>query len=410
VGGGLAGAKSVEALRERGFDGSVTLIGEETQPPYERPPLSKSYLMGSTPFDKAVVLSEQWYRDHDVDLLLGQRVDAVDLAAGTVGIRGGSELAFDRLVLATGAAPRRLTAPGADARGLLYLRTKADADALRAQFGPNARLLIIGGGWIGLEVAAAARQAGTSVVVLEAAELPLLGVLGAPLARVFAQLHREQGVEIRTSVGRIEIVTDAAGTAAGVRLEDGSVIEASAVVVGIGVAPRVDLAERAGLAVSNGVLVDEGLRASDPRVVAVGDIANHAHPVLGQHIRVEHWAAALNQPATAVAALLGDTVRYEALPYFYTDQYDLGMEYVGHAPPGSYTDILVRGDLRTRQFIAFWLQHDRVLAGMAVNIWDVIDDIKPLIRDGVAVDPARLSDPDQPIAELSGAGSSDARA
>jgi NADPH-dependent 2,4-dienoyl-CoA reductase/sulfur reductase-like enzyme len=409
VGGGLAGGKAVEALRERGFDGPVTLIGEETELPYERPPLSKSYLMGSTPFDKALVLSEEWYRDHDVELLLGRRADSLDLSAATVTLDGGATVPFDHVVLATGSAPRRLSVPGADAPGVLYLRTRADADAIRSQFGADNRLVIIGGGWIGLEVAAAARQAGTAVTVLEVAELPLLGVLGSRLARVFAQLHLDHGVELRTSIGGAEIVTDSSGNATGVRIKDGTVFEATAVVVGVGVTPRVGLAEGAGLAVENGVLVDEALRTADPRIVAVGDIANHAHPLLGQRIRVEHWAAALNQPATAVAALLGDDTRYEALPYFYTDQYDLGMEYVGHAPPGSYTDVVVRGDLDAREFVAFWLRDNRVLAGMAVNVWDVIDDVKPLISGGVIVDPARLGDPQQPLTDLAGADSSDAR-
>jgi 3-phenylpropionate/trans-cinnamate dioxygenase ferredoxin reductase component len=397
VGGGLAGAKTVEALRGRGFDGALTLIGEELELPYERPPLSKNYLLGTTPFDKAIVLSEQWYRDHDVELRLGQLADAVDMTDQTVRLSDGGTMPYDRLVLATGSAPRRLMVPGAESPGVLYLRRKADADTIRASFGPQARLVIVGGGWIGLEVAAAARQAGTAVTVLEVAELPLIGVLGAELARTFAELHREHGVDLRTGVQVEAIVTDSSGAAAGVRLADETVQDATAVVVGVGALPRVELAQGAGLAVDNGVLVDEGMLTSDPRVAAVGDIAAQAHPLLRSRIRVEHWAAALNQPAVAAAALLGEPSRYDLLPYFYTDQYDLGMEYVGHAPPGSYTDVLVRGDLHDRQFVAFWLRDNRILAGMAVNIWDAIEDVKALIRDGTPVDPARLTDPEKPL-------------
>ncbi len=399
VGGGLAGAKSVEALRGRGFTGALTLVGEEAELPYERPPLSKGYLMGTTPFEKAVVLPEPWYREHDVDLRVGQRADAVDLAAGTVQLSDGAAVRFDRLVLATGSSPRRLRVSGGDAAGVFYLRRHADADAIRATFGEQSRLVIVGGGWIGLEVAAAARQAGTAVTVVEVAALPLMGVLGPEVARAFADLHREHGVDLRTGVGLDAILTDGSGAAAGVRLADGTVLEATAVIVGIGVLPRVELAERAGLAVDNGVLVDAALRSSDPRVAAVGDIAAHDHPLLRTRIRVEHWAAALNQPAVAVAALFGEDVRYDALPYFFTDQYDLGMEYVGHAPTGSYSDVLIRGDLDSRQFIAFWLRDDRVVAGMAVNIWDVIEDVKSLIRRGAPVDKARLGNPEQPLTE-----------
>jgi NADPH-dependent 2,4-dienoyl-CoA reductase/sulfur reductase-like enzyme len=259
-------------------------------------------------------------------------------------------------------------------------------------------LVIIGGGWIGLEVAAAARQAGTAVTVVEAADLPLAGVLGPELARGFASLHREHGVEIRTRAQVEAVLTGADGTAAGVRLGDGTVLDATAVVVGIGVQPRVELARSAGLAVDNGVLVDGALRSSDPRIAAVGDIAAQQHPLLGTRVRVEHWAAALNQPAVAAPALLGEDVEYDALPYFYTDQYDLGMEYVGHAPPGSYTGVVTRGDPDSRHFVAFWLRGEQVVAGMAVNIWDVLEEVKALVRGGDPVDPARLADPDQPLA------------
>ena len=354
IGAGLAGAKAVEALRGNGFTGAVTLVGAELHLPYERPPLSKSYLAGQSTFDDAVVHPAQWYEEHDVDLRLGMRATAVDPATHTVTLAEGSTLGYRKLLLATGAIPRRLPVPGADATGVLYLRTREDSDAIRDTFGAGRRLVIIGAGWIGLEVAAAARGAGTDVTIIEMAELPLLGVLGPELAHVFADLHRDNGVDLRLSAKLNEITTED-GRAVGVRLADGTRIPAAAVVVGVGVAPDIAPAQGARLAVDNGVLVDASLRTSDPDVYAVGDIANHDHPTLGVRVRVEHWATALTQPATAAAAMLGQHSTYTALPYFFSDQYDLGMEYLGYAPPGSYARVVVRGDLAAREFVAFWL-------------------------------------------------------
>jgi NADPH-dependent 2,4-dienoyl-CoA reductase/sulfur reductase-like enzyme len=300
---------------------------------------------------------------------------------------------YGALVLATGSEPRRLPVPGADTA--LTLRSRADSDAIRATFGAGRRLAVVGGGWIGLEVAAAARAAGTEVTVLEAAELPLLGVLGPEMAAVFADLHREHGVQLRLGVS-IEAIDGS-----GVRLADGTTVAADTVVLGVGVRPRTELAEAARLAVDNGVLVDAALRTSDPAIFAVGDIANHDHPVLGRRIRVEHWAAALNQPATAAAALLGREASYTDLPYFFTDQYDLGMEYIGYAPAGSYARVVTRGETAKREFVAFWLDDtDRIVAAMNVNVWDVVDEIKPLIAGRAPVDVDRLTDPDVPFAEV----------
>jgi NADPH-dependent 2,4-dienoyl-CoA reductase/sulfur reductase-like enzyme len=399
VGGGLAGAKGAEALRAQGYAGAITLLADEQHLPYERPPLSKGYLAGSATFDEAVVLPADWYREHDVDLRLGTRATALDLAGHRVQLDGGEGVEYDKLLLATGSVPRRLPIPGADADGVHYLRTREDADAIRDLFGAGRRLVIIGAGWIGLEVAAAARGAGTDVTVAEVADLPLVGVLGPELARVFADLHTANGVDLRLGVQVDEIVTEG-GRAVGVRLGT-ETLPADAVVIGVGVAPDVELAAQAGLAIDNGVLVDAALRTSDPDVYAVGDIANHDHPVLGHRVRVEHWATALNQPATAAAALLGNDASYTELPYFFSDQYDLGMEYLGHAPRGSYTQVVVRGDLAGREFVAFWLDDARrIKAAMNVNVWDVVDEIKPLIATGKAVDPDRLSDPAVPYAEL----------
>ena len=394
VGGGLGGAKAAEALRENGFTGPLTLIGDEPDHPYERPPMSKAYLAAQAPFTDALVHPPEWYREHDVDLRLSTTATALDPAAHRVTLADGSTVDYGKLLLATGATPRRLPVPGADADGVLTLRTRRDADAIRNQFGAGRRLVIIGAGWIGLEVAGAARGDGTDVTVVEMAELPLLSVLCPELARVFADLHTEHGVDLRLGATLTEITTED-GRATGVRLGDGTHITADAVVVGVGVAPNVALAEAAGLTVDNGVLVDPALRSSDPDIYAVGDIANQDHPVLGTRVRVEHWATALNQPATAAAAMLGDTdAAYTELPYFYSDQYDLGMEYIGHAPRGSYSQVVIRGDLAAREFVAFWLdEKNRIKAAMNVNVWDVVDQVKPLIANRTVVDPTALADP-----------------
>jgi 3-phenylpropionate/trans-cinnamate dioxygenase ferredoxin reductase component len=393
VGGGLAGAKGAEGLREQGFQGGLTVIGAEDQLPYERPPLSKSYLQGKSTLADAQVHNSDWYDDNSVDLRLATTVAAVRPAAHEIELAGGETIGYGALLLATGSTPRRLPVPGADAAGILTLRRVEDSDAIRETFGADRRLAIIGGGWIGLEVAAAAREAGTEVTVIEATAAPLLAVLGPDLAAVFATLHTDHGVTLYTEARVAEILTTD-GRASGVRLADGTVIPADAVVVGIGAAPNTELAEQAGLAVDNGVLVSAALCSSDPDIYAVGDIANAEHPFVGTRIRVEHWANALNQPAVAAGAMLGNDVSYDALPYFYTDQYDLGMEYVGHAPPGSYSQVVVRGDLPAREFVAFWLDAEsRVLAGMNVNVWDVTDPIKALIRSRNAMTASLLADP-----------------
>ncbi|GAB3649847.1 NAD(P)/FAD-dependent oxidoreductase [Glycomyces tarimensis] len=400
VGGGLAAAKTAEALRDHGFTGAVTMLAAEVHLPYERPPMSKSFLAGASPFENALVHTAEWYRKEEIDLRTSTRAVALDTRARRVRLENGDAVAYDKLVLATGSTPRRLPAPGADATGVRYLRTREDSDAIRSTFGSGRRLVVIGGGWIGLEVAAAARGAGTEVCVIEAADLPLSAALGPEVAAVFADLHRDNGVDLRLGT-RLAAVLAEGGQAVGVELDGGERIDADGIVVGIGAAPETGLAEAAGLAVDNGVLVDASLRTSDPDVYAVGDIANHDHPVLGRRVRVEHWATALNQPAVAAAALLGGAEQYTELPYFYSDQYELGIEYVGHAPEGSYDRVVVRGALVAREFVAFWLDRDdRIKAAMNVNVWGIADRVKHLIADSAPIDPERLADPGVPYAEL----------
>ncbi|MET0789270.1 MAG: FAD-dependent oxidoreductase [Cellulomonas sp.] len=401
VGGGLAGAKTVEGLRERGYDGRVVLLGTETERPYERPPLSKGYLQGSEERDGAFVHPADWYAAHDVELRVGTTVRSIDLVSHDVIDGSGTRTAWDRLVLATGSEPRRLDVPGSGLAGVVHLRTLDDSDRLRALLTAGKHVVVVGGGWIGLEVAAAARAAGCTVSVLVRDPLPLLGVLGPELAAMFADLHRENGVDLRTRAEVFEIVAGGDGTHVGaVELADGTLVDADLVVVGIGAAPRVELAKAAGLHVEDGVVVDAHLRSSNPHVLAVGDIARAHHPFLGTHVRVEHWANALNQPATAAATIVGADEPYAALPYFFTDQYDLGMEYAGYVGSHGYDEVVVRGDLQGRELIAFWRREGRVLAGMNVNVWDVVDDVQALVRSRAVVDRDRLADPDVPLADL----------
>jgi 3-phenylpropionate/trans-cinnamate dioxygenase ferredoxin reductase component len=401
VGASLAGAKATETLREQGFDGPITLIGEETERPYERPPLSKDYLLGKADREVIYVHPESWYAEHGVDLRLGTRVTGLDPAAHEVSLADGSRAGYAKLLLTTGSSPRRLPVPGAEADGVHYLRRAADSDQIKAAFQTASRVAVIGAGWIGLETAAAARAAGADVTILEAAGLPLLRVLGPEVAQVFADLHRDHGVDLRFGV-QVDQITGSAGRADGVRLADGSRVPADVVIVGVGITPNSQLAGQAGLEVGNGVVVDARLRSSDPDIYAAGDVANAYHPGLGRHIRVEHWANALHQPQTAARAMLGQDVAYDLVPYFYTDQYDLGMEYAGYVEPDGYDQVVFRGDVPGREFLAFWLGGGRVLAGMNVNIWDVNETIRAIVRGGRVVDPGQLADASVPLEEFAG--------
>ncbi|MCW2558569.1 MAG: Rhodocoxin reductase [Mycobacterium sp.] len=404
VGGGLAGAKAAEALRDNGFGGTLVLFGAEDHLPYERPPLSKEYLAGKKDLADFTVDPADWYREHDVDLRLGTTVTSIDRGSHTVGFDEGGHEHYDKLLLATGSSSRRPPIPGADAEGVHYLRTVDDAAALLSTLTDGARFAVVGAGWIGLEVTASARAHGVEVTVVETAELPLLGALGREAAEVFAQLHRDHGVDLRLKTS-VEAITTDGGRATGLRLGDGSTVAADAVLVAVGAAPNVELAEQAGLQMADGgVQVDASLKSSDDDVYAVGDIATAEHPLFGTRIRIEHWANALKQPAVAVAGMLGTPGSYDELPYFFTDQYDLGMEYVGHAP--DYQRVVFRGDPKNeakREFVAFWLDgDDRVLAGMNVNVWDVLDDVKSLIRSRTPVAVDQLADPQQPLGTLLG--------
>ena len=398
VGGGLAGAKAAETLRAEGYDGEVVLVSAEAERPYERPPLSKGYLLGSDERDSAFVHPKAWYDEHDVQLRLSTRATALDPDAHEVELGHGERLQYEKLLLATGSIPRRLGVPGAESEGVLYLRELPDSDRIRETLTSGARIVVVGAGWIGLEVAAAARHHGADVTVLEVADLPLQRVLGDDIARVFADLHREHDVDLRLGTG-VEQLRPVGG---GLSVVDstGDEIDADAVVVGVGIRPALELAESARLSIDDGVAVDASLRTSAPDVYAAGEVAAAEHPILGMRIRVEHLANALNGGPVAARSMLGQDVVYDELPYFFTDQYDLGMEYIGHAPPGSYDRVVVRGDLAGREFQAFWLSGGRALAGMHVNLWDDgIDPIKEVVASGRVLDPDRLADPAVPLGD-----------
>jgi 3-phenylpropionate/trans-cinnamate dioxygenase ferredoxin reductase component len=396
VGASLAGAKAAETLREEGFDGRVVLVGSEHERPYERPPLSKDYLRGEVDREKVYVHDENFYVEHDIELRLGRTALSLDTANAQLELDDGEQLSYDRLLLATGAEPRRLSVPGAELDGVFYLRSVRDSDSLRQRLDRGGAVLVVGAGWIGAEVAVSARQRGLDVTVVEPASVPLERVLGKEIGAVYRDIHTDQGVRMLMGIGVEAFEGD--GVVERVRTSDGQIIDCDLVVVGVGVQPRTTLAVQAGMAVDNGVLADEHLQTSVPGVFAAGDVANSDHPFYGERIRVEHWANALNQGPVAARNMVGHNVAYDRLPYFFSDQYDVGMEYTGFAR--AWDRVVFRGDPATRGFVAFWLVEDCVVAGMNINVWDVTDSIKRLISERVVVDDRTLSDHDVPLEEL----------
>ena len=396
VGASLAGAKAAGELRERGFDGRIVLVGAEAERPYERPPLTKDYLQGKSERDKAYVHEEGFYASQEIDLRLEAVAEAIDPAASTVTLAGGEALGYDGLLLTTGAEPRRLSVSGADLDGVHYLRTLSDCDALRERLGAGGHVAVVGAGWIGSEFAASARQAGLDVTVIDPLALPNERIFGPEIGAFYRDVHLAHGVEMVLEDG-VEAL-EGNGSVRAVRTANGRRVECDFVVVGVGVVPRVKLAEAAGLTVENGVQVDAALKTSAPNVYAAGDVANAWHPFYERHIRVEHWANALNQGPAAARSMLGDTVSYDRIPYFYSDQYDVGMEYSGYAT--EWDEVVFRGDREGGEFVAFWLADGRVVGGMNVNVWDVNEHVQALIRSRQPVDADTLRDTDTPLESL----------
>jgi len=411
VGGGLAAATAATELRKRGFDGSIRVLAGEPHPPYIRPPLSKGYLTGSEELSAAFVHPDEWYGEHDVQLSTSARAERVDRAASTVILSDGEAVGYDRLLLATGAEPRRLSIPGSDAHGIHYLRTVENSEELRAELAAGSkRVAIVGAGWIGLEIAAAARGYGNDVVVIGRERIPLEGPLGDELGAVFQRLHESHGVRFelgtatsgfRVEEGRVTGVQLAdPGAGDGGAVADQRIVDADLVVVGVGAIPSTELAAAAGLTIDNGIRVDAALRTSDERIFAAGDVANAWHPVLGAYLRNEHWATAKASGKVAAASLMGEPAQLDAIPYFYTDQFELGMEYSGYGPLTRGAEVVYRGDPASLEFVAFWVADGRVVAGMNVNVWDVNDQVQQLIGSRRTVDPARLADPSIALAEV----------
>src|SRR3954452_7697684 len=397
VGASLAGASAAAALRKEGFVGRIVLIGEESERPYERPELSKTYLRDEAKKDVHVHASD-YYTDNAIELLTGRRVERIDVDRREVRF-GNERIRFDRLLIATGVTPRRLDVPGGRLEGIETLRTMADADRIREQAEEADAIVVIGGGWIGSEVAASLRELRRDVTLILPRQNPLEHVLGSGLGAIYRGAHEEHGVKLIT--GTTATGFDGRERVTAVRTDDGRRVPADLVVVGVGAAPRVELGAEAGIAIKNGVLVDERLETSASGIFAAGDVANATHPQYGRRLRIEHWDNAKRQGRTAAANMLGRAKPYERIPYFYSDQYDIGMEYTGLASPED--QVVFRGDPASREFIAFWVRDRRVVAGMNVNVWDVASEIERLVASRAEVDVRRLTDDRRPLEELAAA-------
>ncbi len=404
VGASLAGASAAETLRDEGWTGAIVLIGSETELPYERPPLSKDVLLGKKETESAQLHDQQWYDDNNIELRLGTTVTAIDPAAKTVTLDDDSQLSYDKLLIATGSRVRQLDVPGADLPGVHYLRTAAESQTLTDAYAAKPRVVVVGAGWIGLEAASAARERGSEVTVVEPQSTALASVMGETVGGIYADLHRQHGVDLRFGTGVDAL--EGSDKVTGVRTSNGEVIPADLVIVGVGVQPNTELAEAAGIDVASredgsGIVTGPDLQTSAPDVYAAGDVVRWDHPLLGRSIRVEHWQNAKDTGKAAAKAMLGQDVSHDLIPYFFTDQYDLGMEYVGDVPRGLSPHVVLRGDPQSGAYLAFWLDDDNhVLAGMHVNTWGAIDGVRDLIRSGRSVDPERLADPSVELAEV----------
>ncbi|MEO5652067.1 MAG: FAD-dependent oxidoreductase [Marmoricola sp.] len=398
VGGGLASARAIEAIRDGGHEGPVVLVGNESSLPYDRPPLSKQVLAGTAAPETAVLHPLEWYVERRIELRLGVQATRLDPQGHTLTLDDRDELSWERLLIATGSSVRRLDVPGADLANVLYLRSAAQSDSLRARLQTGGPIVIVGAGWIGLEVAAAARGHGCEVSVIEPQQTPLHGVVGPEIGRYFIDLHTAQGVHFRLGEGVRSLVGEGAVT--GIITTSGEHLRAETVVVGVGISPNTELAEAAGIAVDNGIVCDQSLLTSAPDVFAAGDVANWFNPTLQQRVRVDHWANAQDGGYAAGRSMIGEHVDYDAVPYFFSDQYDTGLEYAGHVPRGTSPEVVLRGDPADNAFMAFWLAEGRVLAGMHVNVWDTIEEVKALVRSRSVVDPRQLADLRHPLSSL----------
>jgi 3-phenylpropionate/trans-cinnamate dioxygenase ferredoxin reductase component len=400
IGGGVAAGKAAEGIREESGQGSVVVMTAESELPYERPPLSKEFLRGEVGREKVRTNDEAWYRDHEVEVLMATRASALDPGTRTVTTEVGDQLRYGRLLLATGARPIPLGLPGEDLSGVFYLRTVDDSERLREAIGRAGRMVVIGGGFIGAEVAASATQLDTHVTLLEVAETLWIRAVGPQLGRFFEEFLRDRGVDVRVRAKAARVEGD--GKVEAVVLEDGTRIPAELVVIGVGVRPAIELAEAAGLPIDNGITVDEQLRVTGERgqgIWAAGDVARADHPLFGP-IRIEHWAEALNQGLLAGRNMAGASGPYDRIPYFFSDQFDLSLSYLGHAS-GSY-ELVIRGDQEVKQpkFVAWYLEAGTPRAALIINNWDAEDPVREVIRRAQPVEAGRLADDSVPLTQL----------
>ena len=386
IGGGLAGANAAFSLRDLGFQGNVTIVGDEAEVPYERPPLSKEYLRGEKQRHETHVKPADEYAARNIKLITGTRATQIDTRQQLVTLADETSLHYDALLLATGSAPRLLEVPGAHLDGVFYLRNVDHSDAIREAAAKAESIVVIGGGWLGTEVAASLRQLGGNVTLVSPPPQPLERILGSEVASAYVGVHKANGTRLVT--GRVaEIIGE--GQITDVLLGDGTRLPADMVVAAVGAAPRTQLAESADLRMRDGgVEVDEFLRTSSPNIYAAGDIATAWNPRFERYLRIEHWDNAIEQGKAVAANILGAQKPYDRTPYFYSDQFDLGMEYRGYAP--TWDQVVIRGDLEAREFDAFWLKDGRVVAAMNANRWDDAAELQELVDNRAEVDPEQL--------------------
>jgi 3-phenylpropionate/trans-cinnamate dioxygenase ferredoxin reductase component len=394
VGAGQTAAMATRTLRRRGFGGRVVLIGEEPHLPYQRPPLSKEYLQGVEERSGLFLLSEEWCVKNDLEVRLGTRVEGIDAVDRAIELSDQTRVRGDAVLIATGGRPRQI--PGVQGERVHYLRTIEDSDRIKAMLGPDTRLVVIGGGFIGLEVAASARVLGAQVTVLEMLDVPLERVLGRQMGAVCAELHRGHGVQLLTG-DTVETVTE---TAEGVvvRTGRGAVVEGDLVVVGVGIAPNVEVAEAAGLKVANGIVVDEYCRTSLDGVYAAGDVANHFHPLYERYLRVEHFDNANKQGAAAANNILGRATVFDDPHWFWSDQYEVNIQHAGHAD--AWTELVIRGSVEQRDFVAFYLDGATLRAAFGIDRGEDISAAKELIAARAAPEPDQLRDEDVDLFDL----------